>query len=103
MARRILMAVGVVLLLTAILVLAAPAAVTSQSASWALMIAGVGAAGAAMRRRGRLYRLVERHSDGTTSVEEFRAEDDVAALEQARSATGAVSVEVWQDDRRIVV
>lgn len=62
---------------------------------WAAMLTGFGIAGAQLRR-GRVYRLVERHVDGTTHSEDFPAPDDDSALERALSVADGGVIEVWR-------
>jgi hypothetical protein len=68
-----------------------------EPASWALMFAGFGLAGVALRHR-QSYRLVEIATDGARSSETFRADDDQCALAQALEVAEGVAMEVWRDD-----
>lgn len=77
----------------------APGAVP-EPGTWAVMLAGFGMAGAALRR-ARLYRLVEIAADGTTTTEEFRAKDAESAMAQALSVAEGVAVEIWCDEERL--
>jgi hypothetical protein len=71
-----------------------------EPATWALMLAGFGLAGATLRRR-RAYSLVEIAADGTKSAEVFRADDDQSALAQALSVAEGVALELWRDNALI--
>ena len=69
-------------------------------ATWAMMLAGFGMAGA-MLRRGQLYRLVEHAANGDTQTEEFHAPDDKSAIERALSVAEGVRLELWRGDELV--
>ena len=66
-----------------------------EPTTWALMLAGFGLAGAALRRP-QTYRLVEIAADGATASETFRADDDQSALAQALGVAEGLAIEVWR-------
>jgi hypothetical protein len=67
-----------------------------EPTTWALMILGFGAAGAAVRSRRHRYKLVERFSNGRVQVEEFIAPSDAVAVERAMSVAETGALEVWR-------
>ncbi|WP_397422428.1 PEPxxWA-CTERM sorting domain-containing protein [Phenylobacterium sp.] len=69
-------------------------------ATWAMMLAGFGMAGA-MLRRGQLYRLVEHAANGDTQTEDFHAPDDKCAIERALSVAEGVRLEIWRGDELV--
>lgn len=69
-------------------------------ATWAMMLAGFGMAGA-MLRRGQLYRLVEHAANGDTQTEDFHAPDDKSAIERALSVAEGVRLELWRGDELV--
>jgi len=76
-----------------------------EPATWAMMLAGFGGAGALLRHRrrgggGNAYRLVESLPNGDESAEEFMAPDDATALARAR-AVAEGQIELWRGDVRI--
>jgi PEP-CTERM motif-containing protein len=71
-----------------------------EPTTWALMLLGFGMAGAALRK-GRVYRLVEYDADGRALSEEFRAEDDGAALSRALDVAEGVRLELWRGAKLI--
>lgn len=70
-----------------------------ESSTWAMLIMGFGAAGAAMRRRhsDMTYRLEERVPHGGVLTEEFAAPDDDAALTRAASVVSG-DFKLWRGD-----
>lgn len=70
-----------------------------ESSTWAMLIMGFGAAGAAMRRRhsDMTYRLEECVPQGGVMTEEFAAPDDDAALNRAASVV-AGDFKLWRGD-----
>ena len=69
-------------------------------ATWAMMLAGFGMAGA-MLRRGQLYRLVEHSANGDIQTEDFHAPDDKCAIERALSVAEGVRLELWRGDELV--
>jgi hypothetical protein len=65
-----------------------------------MLMIGFGSAGALLRRRGMLYRLVEALPDGGERSEEFDAPDDATALARA-CAVAEGRIELWRGEVRI--
>lgn len=67
--------------------------------TWAMLIAGFGAAGALMRRGRveRTYRLIEEAPGGHVLEEEFAAPDDASAFYRAASVA-AGRFQLWRGD-----
>ena len=70
-----------------------------EPSTWAMLIMGFGAAGAAMRRRhsDMTYRLEECAPHGGVMTEEFAAPDDSAALNRAASVVDG-DFKLWRGD-----
>jgi hypothetical protein len=70
-----------------------------EPSTWAMLIMGFGAAGAAMRRRNNdlTYRLEECVPHGGVLTEEFVAPDDAAALHRAVSVVDG-DFKLWRGD-----
>ena len=70
-----------------------------EPSTWAMLIMGFGAAGAAMRRRhsDMTYRLEECSPHGGVLTDEFAAPDDAAALNRAVSVV-AGDFKLWRGD-----
>ena len=71
-----------------------------EPATWAVMLAGFGGAGAMLRRRGKAYRLVEALPGGRQLCEEFYAPDDATAFRRAAQVAQG-DVELWRGKVRV--
>ncbi len=78
---------------------AGPTSRLPEPSTWAMLIMGFGAAGAAMRRRhsDKTYRLEECAPHGGVMIDEFAAPDDAAALDRAVSVV-AGDFKLWRGD-----
>ena len=76
-----------------------PSSSLPAPSTWAMLIMGFGAAGAAMRRRhsDMTYRLEEFAPHGGVLTEEFAAPDDVAAVSRAASVVDG-DFKLWRGD-----
>ena len=71
-----------------------------EPATWAMLLMGFAASGSLIRRRGRVYRLVEALPCGEERSEEFSAPDDATAWKRA-SAVAEGHHQLWRGNARV--